>query len=45
MYNKRVAFERINNRLNNDCEFENHIIKNKVKMKVEIHLAMSIMKR
>ena len=43
MYNKRVALERINGRLDNGYEFENHTIGGKSKMKVEVHIAMSIM--
>ena len=43
MYNKRVALERINGRLDNGYEFENHTIRGKSKMEVEIHIAMSIM--
>ncbi len=43
MYNKRVALERINGRLDNGYEFENHTIRGKAKMEVEIHIAMSIM--
>ena len=42
-YNKRVALERINGRLDNGYEFENHTIRGKAKMEVEIHIAMSIM--
>lgn len=43
MYNKRVALERIDGRLDNGYEFENHTIRGKSKMEVEIHIAMSIM--
>ena len=43
MYNKRVALERINGRLDNGYEFENHTIRGKSKMEVEVHIAMSIM--
>ncbi len=43
MYNKRVALERINGRLDNGYEFENHTIRGKAKMEVEVHIAMSIM--
>lgn len=43
MYNKRVALERINGRLDNGYEFENHTIRGKSKMEVEVHISMSIM--
>ena len=43
MYNKRVALERINSRLDNGYEFENHTIRGKAKMEVEVHIAMSVM--
>ena len=43
MYNKRVALERINSRLDNGYEFENHTIRGKAKMEVEVNIAMSIM--
>ena len=43
MYNKRVALERINGRLDNGYEFEKHTIRGKSKMEVEVHIAMSIM--
>ena len=42
-YNKRVALERINSRLDNGYEFENHTIRGRAKMETEVHLAMSIM--
>lgn len=42
-YNKRVALERINSRLDNGYEFENHTIRGKAKMETEVHIAMSIM--
>ena len=43
MYNKRVALERINSRLDNGYEFEKHTIRGKAKMETEVHIAMSIM--
>ena len=43
MYNKRVAVERINSRLDNGYCFEEHTIRGKAKMEVEINLSMSIM--
>lgn len=43
MYNKRVALERINGRIDVGYEFENHTIRGKSKMEVEVHIAMSIM--
>ena len=42
-YNKRVSLERINSRLDNGYEFENHTIRGRAKMETEVHLAMSIM--
>lgn len=43
MYNKRVALERINSRLDNGYEFENHTIRGKTKMETEIDISMSVM--
>jgi len=43
MYNKRVALERINSRLDNGYCFEEHTIRGKAKMEVEVHISMSIM--
>ena len=43
MYNKRVALERINSRIDNGYCFEEHTIRGKAKMETEIHIAMSLM--
>ncbi len=43
IYNKRVALERINGRIDNGYESEDHTIRGKAKMEVEVHIAMSIM--
>lgn len=43
MYNKRVALERINSRIDNGYCFEDHTIRGKAKMETEIHIAMSLM--